>query len=67
MGDDESPMNIANSKKITCKICWKPVKVIKNIIKMTCMCDDENRLIHLDKIENWIDNNVVQIENLDNK
>ena len=44
MNNDKDP------KKITCKICWAPVRITNSLIKMVCMCDDEIRFIPLDRI-----------------
>jgi hypothetical protein len=44
MNNDKDP------RKITCKICWKPVRITNTLVKMTCMCDDEIRTIPIDRI-----------------
>ena len=36
-------------KKMTCKICWRPMKIKEAVAKLTCMCDDEIRVIPLDR------------------
>ena len=38
-------------KKMTCKICWRPMNVKKTVAKLTCMFDDEIRMIPLDRME----------------
>ena len=44
MNNDKDP------RKITCKICWTPVRITNNMIKMVCMCDDDIRMIPLDRL-----------------
>jgi len=43
-----------NNQKLNlvCAICKKAPKVVGKYIRMTCMCDDECRIIHLDDINN---------------
>jgi len=45
---------MTNHKKydILCAICKKATKIVGKHIRMTCMCDDEYRIIHLDDINN---------------
>ena len=39
--------------KIHCIYCNTPTKIDKNsIVKMTCHCDDDNRMLCLEKIKN---------------
>jgi E3 ubiquitin-protein ligase DOA10 len=37
-------------RKITCKICYTPVKITNNLVKMNCMCNDDIRIIHRDRL-----------------
>ena len=38
--------------KVYCSICNKESKIDKSFAKMTCHCDDDNRILCLDKIKN---------------
>jgi hypothetical protein len=38
------------TKKITCKICYSPLKIMGKVAKLTCMCDEEIRIVPLDKL-----------------
>ena len=42
--------NEQDLKKMTCKICWSPMKIKEAVAKLTCMCDDEIRMIPLDRM-----------------
>jgi len=37
---------------ILCSICKRAPRVVNSYIRMTCMCDEEARILHLDDIKN---------------
>jgi hypothetical protein len=43
-------MNDKIEKKIWCKICLDPLVVSKTLAKLKCMCDEDVRIIPLDRI-----------------
>lgn len=49
-------------KKITCKICWTPVKITNTLIKMACMCDEEIRIIPLDRLNDIEYDHLIRFE-----
>lgn len=55
-------MKNKDPRKITCKICWKPLKISNLTAKLTCMCDDEVRVIPLDRIGDIEYSHVVEYE-----
>lgn len=50
---------------MTCKICWKPFKIKEKVVKLTCMCDEDIRIIPLDRIEDIEYSHLVQYETSD--
>jgi hypothetical protein len=46
--------HMSNPKKMTCKICWSPLKITSTVAKMTCMCCDEVRIIPLDRLDDMV-------------
>lgn len=37
-------------RKIACKVCLVPLNVGRKLAKFRCMCDDEVRIVPLDRI-----------------
>lgn len=46
--------------KPKCEICEKEVKIKDNKVYMLCMCDDENRILDINKIK-ITDNGIIYI------